>query len=70
MNQSHGGFFVALRGWGVKHQCEGSCEEHIGQLKEVEVVGWGLFTYCQAAIEEDMGRKLMVVHEPTQAGRE
>ena len=42
-------------------KCEGDCEEHRGEVKEVLVRGWGYFNYCKEAIEEDIRRGLIVV---------
>lgn len=43
--------------------CEGSCEKHRGEVKQVEVKcqwhpdgTWGMFKYCEEAIEEDKRR--------------
>lgn len=41
-------------------ECEGACDEHLGEIKEVEVTGWGTFLYCQNAINEDKRRGLIV----------
>ena len=39
-------------------ECEGKCEEHVGQVKCVWVYNsvrdWGPFNYCEAAIEHDL----------------
>lgn len=44
-------------------KCEGSCEEHRGQIRRVEIKSdkhpngtWGAFNYCEEAIEEDQRR--------------
>jgi hypothetical protein len=48
------------------HACDGSCEEHIGEVRPVHVVhiatghDWGNFYYCDAAKEEDVGRGMRV----------
>lgn len=44
-----------------KHECEGSCSEHIGDVRLVQVDGWGYFWYCEEAIAEDERRGLCVV---------
>ena len=45
-------------------QCEGSCDEHIGDIKRVHVThknhDWGEFYYCDAAIAEDIRRGMTV----------
>lgn len=48
--------------------CEGSCEEHRGPIRRVEVKcdghpegTWGAFWYCEEAIEEDKRRGLNLV---------
>ena len=47
-------------------ECQGSCREHRGTVKRVEVrdirnrKDWGLFSYCDEAIEEDIRRGLDV----------
>ncbi len=45
-------------------KCEGSCEEHRGQVVRVKVTDigkdWGEFDYCEEAIEEDERRGLDV----------
>lgn len=45
--------------------CEGSCEEHSGNIRSVHVTGqnghdWGVFMYCEEAINEDQRRGLSV----------
>ena len=42
-------------------KCEGSCEEHKGEVVEVTSGSWGKFFYCETAIEEDRRRGLEVV---------
>lgn len=42
----------------MEHKCEGSCEEHTGEVKKVQVVSakgydWGTFHYCETAVAED-----------------
>lgn len=44
----------------TNYTCEGSCEEHKGEVREVYVKRWGYFYYCEAAIEEDKRRGLIV----------
>lgn len=44
-------------------KCEGACEEHRGEVKEVLVQGWGYFNYCEEAIKEDTRRGFTVVVE-------
>ena len=48
-------------------ECEGACEEHIGDVTVVHVRSehhdWGTFHYCDAAKEEDMRRGLYVEEE-------
>ena len=34
-------------------KCDGSCEEHLGEVRQVFVKGWGTFNYCDTAIEQD-----------------
>ena len=41
-------------------ECEGGCEEHIGDVVEVQVIPWGTFWYCEEAIKEDKRRGLVV----------
>jgi hypothetical protein len=41
-------------------QCDGSCEEHNGAVREVFVQGWGKFLYCDSAVKEDQSRGLVV----------
>ena len=49
--------------------CEGSCEEHYGEVLLVNVSnGWGTFWYCQEAIAEDIRRGFVV--EPVQDSEE
>lgn len=53
--------------------CEGSCEEHIGEIRQVRVIGkggydWGLFFYCEEAIEEDKRRGNTVIIDPPHDG--
>nr|WP_298658919.1 hypothetical protein [uncultured Flavobacterium sp.] len=47
--------------------CEGSCEEHKGEVVPVIIEGHGWngtkFNYCQAAIEEDERRGFVVRHD-------
>ncbi len=47
-----------------ENKCEGSCEEHRGEVVRVRVTDtgkdWGEFDYCEAAIEEDKRRGLFV----------
>jgi len=43
-----------------KSECEGACELHTGDIREVEVQGWGTFKYCEAAVNEDQRRGLFV----------
>jgi len=49
----------ALRG-----ECEGACEEHVGEVKPVRVThgntDWGWFSYCQEARNEDERRGMTV----------
>lgn len=49
---------------GKPKKCEGSCEEHRGEVVRVKVTDtgkdWGEFDYCQEAIEEDKRRGLEV----------
>ena len=40
--------------------CEGSCENHQGEVKLVHVGGWGYWAYCDTAIAEDISRGLSV----------
>lgn len=45
-------------------KCEGSCEEHKGDVKRVHVwygsKDWGEFDYCDQAIEEDERRGMQI----------
>lgn len=41
-------------------ECDGGCEEHVGEVQRVYVDGWGEFNYCEAAIAEDQRRGLRV----------
>ena len=45
-------------------KCEGSCEEHIGEVIQVKVKSithdWGDFWYCEVARQEDQQRGLSV----------
>jgi len=41
-------------------ECEGACEEHQGEVREVHVLCWGKFFYCEEAIVEDRRRGLYV----------
>lgn len=46
-------------------ECEGSCENHEGEVVKVKVktlkgFDWGEFYYCQNAIKEDRNRGLIV----------
>lgn len=47
--------------------CEGSCENHKGEVIPVIIEGHGWdgikFNYCQAAIEEDERRGFVVRHD-------
>lgn len=47
--------------------CDGSCEEHEGEIRQVHVRGklhdWGLFNYCEVAVKEDQSRGLEVIYE-------
>ena len=47
----------------TKKQCQGACEEHVGEVREVFVQGWGYFDYCETAIAEDRKRGLIVIEE-------
>ena len=44
--------------------CDGSCEEHTGIVRRVNVsdkgFDWGEFNYCETAIQEDINRGLNV----------
>lgn len=40
--------------------CDGSCEQHEGEVVVVHVSSWGKFHYCQEAIAEDKRRGLFV----------
>ena len=48
-------------------KCDGSCEEHTGDVTIVHVRSdnhdWGIFHYCETAIEEDRWRGLWVEAE-------
>jgi hypothetical protein len=43
-----------------KAKCEGSCEEHSGEVREFHVVhkasgwNWGNFWYCDVAVKQDL----------------
>ena len=41
-------------------ECEGGCDEHKGEVVEVNVTRWGKFFYCEEAIKEDKRRGLEV----------
>ena len=48
-----------------KIKCDGSCEEHVGEIVTVHVVSpgghdWGEFNYCEEAIAEDRRRGMTV----------
>ncbi len=50
----------------VQRKCEGDCDEHKTETRQVRVrdttsgTDWGLFWYCDAAIREDQRRGLSV----------
>lgn len=46
--------------------CEGSCDEHSGEVQPVRVFGkdgydWGYFSYCEAARAEDTENRCMTI---------
>ena len=53
----------------IHPECEGMCEQHRGEVKQVKVWGggylpddtyWGAFWYCENAIEIDRNKKFIV----------
>lgn len=41
--------------------CDGSCDVHVGEVKQYEIAGWsGVWNYCDSAFEEDKRRGLKI----------
>lgn len=53
-------FFPLCQQKALKGLCDGSCEEHRGDVRAVRVfygaTDWGWFSYCEEAIAEDERR--------------
>lgn len=57
-----------------KGKCDGSCDEHIGDVFPVRVFDrdfdWGWFSYCEAARKEDARRGMTLLMGSTNSARE